>query len=208
MQIWEIAFLGAALAMDACAVAMTDGMTEPKMPAKRVFLVGGFFGFFQFLMPLIGYFISGVVASAFLSVFKSVSAWISFLLLAFLGGKAIVGSIRQMREYRKAAAVGEIPRTEQVEPLTMGKLCVQAVATSIDALAVGVTLQMAAISESTLALGAWGATLLIGGITFLLSVGAAYIGKLVGDRLADKAELFGGVVLVAIGLKILLEGLL
>jgi putative Mn2+ efflux pump MntP len=81
----------------------------------------------------------------------------------------------------------------------------QALATSIDALAVGVTLQMAALSPAGLALGAWGATGVIGVITLGLSVGAVYIGKAIGDKLADKAGLFGGVVLVAIGLKILIE---
>ena len=89
--------------------------------------------------------------------------------------------------------------------VTVGKLFLQAIATSIDALAVGVTLQMAQISAGGLPLGAWGSTLLIGCTTFALSVGAVYIGKAIGDRLSDKAGLFGGVVLVAIGLKILIE---
>ena len=80
----------------------------------------------------------------------------------------------------------------------------QAIATSIDALAVGVTLQMAQISAGGLSLGVWGSTLLIGCTTFLLSVCAVYIGKAIGDRLADKATLLGGLVLIAIGVKILL----
>jgi putative Mn2+ efflux pump MntP len=84
----------------------------------------------------------------------------------------------------------------------------QAVATSIDALAVGVTLKMAELSAVGLAGGALLATLCIGIITFLLSVGAVYIGKALGDKLTDKAELFGGLVLIAIGLKILIESFL
>ena len=84
----------------------------------------------------------------------------------------------------------------------------QAIATSIDALAVGVTLQMAAISEAGLALGAFGSTGLIGLMTLGLSIGAVYIGKAVGDKLADKAEILGGVVLLGIGLKILIESFL
>ena len=88
------------------------------------------------------------------------------------------------------------------------QLTIQAVATSIDALAVGVTLQMAAISETGLALGVWGATGVIGIVTLGLSVAAVYIGKKMGNKLADKAGLFGGIVLLAIGIKLLIEGLL
>ncbi len=204
MQIYEILLMAVALAMDACAVAMTNGMTHPKMPFKKALLIGGMFGFFQFLMPVIGFFITGIIANAFLDTFEKISAWISFGLLAFLGGKMLVDSILEMRE-RKTQNDGE---EREEKPLTLGKLCVQAVATSIDALAVGVTLQMAAISQTGLALGVWGATGVIGGITLLLAVGAVYIGKLVGNKLADKAGLIGGLVLIAIGLKILIESFL
>lgn len=213
MGVWEIVLLSVALAMDACAIAMTNGMTEPKMPVKRTLLIGVFFGFFQFLMPLIGYFIAGAVASAFMETFEKISAWISFALLAFLGGKMLVEGFKEMRE-RKTVQNPDLCETTGACPcspperLTIGKLGLQAVATSIDALAVGVTLQMAAISETGLALGVWGATGMIGVITFALSVAAVYIGKKIGDKLADKAGLFGGFVLVAIGLKILIEGLL
>lgn len=206
MQIWEIVLLGVALSMDACAVAMTNGMTDSKMPVGKAVLIGVFFGFFQFLMPLIGYFITGVIAEAFLDTFEAISAWVSFGLLAFLGGKMIFESLKELREKKKAAESGETE--EAVTKLTVGKLCVQAIATSIDALAVGVTLQMAALSETGLALGAWGATGVIGIITFGLSVAAVYIGKLIGDKLSDKAGFLGGAVLVGIGLKILIEGLL
>ncbi len=204
MQIYEILLMAVALAMDACAVAMTNGMTHPKMPFKKALLIGGMFGFFQFLMPVIGFFITGIIANAFLDTFEKISAWISFGLLAFLGGKMLVDSLLEVRE-RKTQNDGE---KREEKPLTLGKLCVQAVATSIDALAVGVTLQMAAISQTGLALGVWGATGVIGGITLLLAVGAVYIGKLVGNKLADKAGLIGGLVLIAIGLKILIESFL
>ena len=201
MQVWEIVLLSVALAMDACAVAMTNGMTESKMSGYKALLIGLFFGFFQFLMPLLGYYITGIIAGAFLDTFEKISAWISFALLAFLGGKMLFESIKELRE--KKATTCEV--REKPAELTLGKLCVQAIATSIDALAVGVTLQMAALSPAGLALGAWGATGVIGVITLGLSVGAVYIGKAIGDRLSDKAGLFGGVVLVAIGLKILIE---
>lgn len=204
MAFWEILLVSVALAMDACAVAMTNGMTDTKMPLRRQCTVGLFFGFFQFLMPLIGYFITGVLADAFLETFQSISAWISFALLAFLGGKMLIEAIKEMRECRFRDD-GECVCQAR---LTLSKLTVQAIATSIDALAVGVTLQMASISAQGLALGAWGATLTIGIVTFVLSFLAVSIGKLMGDKLANKAGLFGGLVLVGIGLKILLESLL
>ena len=219
MSVWEILLLAVALSMDACAVAMTNGMSKPKMRTKSALIIGLFFGFFQFLMPLIGYFITGVVASAFLDTFKSISSWVSFALLAFLGGRMIVESVKEWRA-RKTPAEGfceecdispaacPIPKKTEKKELDLGQLVLQAIATSIDALAVGVTLQMASLSPAGLALGVWGATGAIGITTFLLSVGAVYIGKAMGDKLADKASFAGGVVLVCIGLKLLLDGLL
>ena len=95
MSVFEIILIGVALAMDACAVAMTDGMTESKMPFWKVFRIGVFFGFFQFAMPVIGYFITGIIADAFMETFQSISAWISFGLLAFLGGKMLFECISE-----------------------------------------------------------------------------------------------------------------
>ncbi len=210
MQVWEILLLAVALSMDACTVAMTNGMTHPKMGVKKALLIGLFFGFFQFLMPVVGYFITGVVTGAFMDVFESVSAWISFGLLAFLGGRMLWEGIKEYRECKKQKeqTEGVCPCSQEEKPLTMGQLFTQAIATSIDALAVGVTLQMAAISPSGLALGVWGATGVIGICTFGLSVGAVYIGKMLGSKLADKASMFGGIVLIGIGLKILIESFL
>ena len=207
MDIWEIIILSVALAMDACAVAMTNGMCQPKMKLKNTLLIGGFFGFFQFLMPLIGFYITGIVANAFLETFQNISSWVSFILLAFLGGRMIFESVKDWQEAKKHPEAHAVKCDVKGE-LTMGQLFMQAIATSIDALAVGVTLQMASISPIGLALGPWGATLMIGVITFALSVGAVYIGKAMGDKLADKASFGGGLVLVLIGLKILLDGIL
>ncbi len=214
MGVWEVIFLGLALSMDACAVAMTDGMSDAKMPTKRALLIGLLFGFFQFLMPVIGYFITDLIANAFLETFKSISGVISFILLGFLGGKMLYEGIHELIEAKNAptngcencetVGAGTCSVTEKPQKLTFTKLIMQAIATSIDALAVGVTLNMAALSETGLALGVWGATGIIGVLTFGLSVGAVYIGKAVGNKLADKAEVFGGAVLILIGLKILL----
>ena len=224
MGFWGTLVYSVGLAMDACAVAMTNGMTDTKMPAKRALLIGLFFGFFQFLMPVIGYFITGVVADAFVSTFEVISGWVSFILLAILGGKMLYESIKELveesRQRKKERAedcvngcstgiktTAERKEENEEKPLSIGKLTVQAIATSIDALAVGVTLQMAMISGG-LSLGVWGATGMIGVVTLALSFGAVYIGKALGNKLAERASLLGGLVLIGIGLKILIESFL
>lgn len=202
------------LAMDASAVAMTNGMTYPKLKSKNALLIGLFFGFFQFLMPVIGYFITGIIKDNFEDIFKSAAAWISFGLLAFLGGKMLYEGIKEWIESKNPSTAGcencetvgactLLPNENEVKTLTLGKLFMQAIATSIDALAVGFTLQAMEVGAG-LTLGVWGTTAMIGVITLALSFGAVYIGKAVGMKLADKAEVLGGVVLVAIGIKILL----
>lgn len=208
MRFLEILFMGVALSMDACAVGMTNGMTDTKLTLKRALLIAVFFGFFQFLMPLLGYLVTGVVANAFLETFEKISAWVSFGLLSFLGGKMIFDCVSSCMQEKKGAQDTKPDCPCANQPLTLSKLFMQAIATSIDALAVGVTLQMASLSESGLALGAFGATAVIGVTTFILSTVAVYIGKAIGNKLADKASFFGGTVLIAIGVKLLIEGLL
>lgn len=212
MSLWEVILIGAALAMDACAVSMTDGMTNKKMSPWKALAIGGTFGFFQFLMPLIGYFITGVIAGAFLNTFEKIASWISFVLLFILGGKMLLECIGEHVQAKKAQ---NCPSPECVEarsktykPLSLGELFLQAIATSIDALAVGVTLQMSVIDGGTLFGGVLGSTLVIGVVTLILSVAAVYIGKFIGDKAKDKAGIFGGLVLIAIGVKTLVEGLL
>ena len=219
MEIWEITLLGVALAMDACAVAMTDGMTNPKMPVWKALLIAVAFGLFQGLMPLIGYYITGIIADAFVETFEKISAWISFALLAVLGGKMLIESICETISSKREKAVqtcqtqgvcpcsSENKLKKECSDLSFGSLVLQAIATSIDALAVGVTLQMAKM-QGGLALGAWGASGLIALITLGLALFAVYLGKLIGNKLADKAGIFGGIVLLGIGVKILIEGLL
>ncbi len=211
MGVVEVALIGVALSMDACVVAMTNGMLDSKMSVWRALLISVFFGFFQFLMPLIGYYITGVIADAFLDTFQAIAAWISFGLLAFLGGKMLFETIREKVQEKKekdqTEGAGTSSVSENAQKLSIGRLTLQAIATSIDALAIGVTLQMAAITEG-LAMGAWGSTALIGVITLGLAFGAVYIGKAVGTKLADKAGYVGGIVLLGIGLKILIESFL
>ena len=190
-------FLALAMATDAFAVSLTNGMTDKKMPVRRALLIGGAFGVFQFAMPVIGYAVTYLVEGALQGVFESIASWVAFALLAFLGGKMIVDCVI---ESRKCACNQDEPCEIQCGKLTITKLLAQAVATSIDALAAGVSLRMTEIA-SGLQLGMWGTTSMIGVITFALSVAAVYIGKAVGNKLAGKATLFGGVVLVLIAIK-------
>ena len=206
MAIWEILLIGVALAMDAFAVSLTNGMLEPKMLLRKAALIAGAYALFQFMMPLVGYY----CGYAFSSFVAKIAPWLSFVLLGFIGGKMIFDSAREMYQKRH-------PKTEESESLEtpekeraklgFGKLLVQAVATSLDALAVGVTL-LAADTGAGLPMHVALCALVIGAITFALSISAVYIGKKAGDKFSDKAELLGGIILVAIGLKILLEGIL
>lgn len=203
MSVYEILLIGAALAMDAFAVSVANGMAEPRMRVRKRLLIAFAFGFFQFFMPLVGY----LCGAAFSSVVEKIAPYLSFALLAVLGGKMMFdyfggrraraqsGCIRPMLVFRKSGA------------LTAGRLFVQAVATSIDALAVGVTLLA---QERTGGLPAHVAVcaLVIGVVTFLLSGIAVGLGNRAGAKFADEAGLAGGLVLTGIGLKLLLEGIL
>ncbi|MGN1061809.1 MAG: manganese efflux pump MntP family protein [Candidatus Scatosoma sp.] len=198
MNLFDILLLAVALSMDAAAVSMTNGMTV-KTGAKTTFLTAFLFGLFQAAMPLIGYFATEAISGAFREAFEKISAWVAFLLLAFIGGKMIADSIKE----RKAKKNGQedIPCGEKT--LSFGEMIAQAFATSIDALAVGISLKMAAIGEGLFPSIGWSVAI-IGCVTFLLSLLSVRLGKLIGNKLADKAEILGGAVLILIGLKILL----
>lgn len=204
MGVIEVLLMSVALAMDACAVGMTNGMTAKKWRTSNVFIIALFFGVFQGAMPLIGYFITDLLAGGMQEFFEMASSIIACILLSFLGGKMIFDAIKEMRGGDdcgcEEGCIGEC--------LNYGKLTLQAIATSIDALAVGVTLRMAQMNEGGLALGVFGSVGVIGAMTFVLCVGAVYLGRAIGNKLADKAGLAGGIVLVGIGIKLLIEGLI
>lgn len=206
MGIFELILVAVALSMDAFAVGMTNGMTDSKMKIGKVLLIAAFYGGFQFIMPIIGYFASGV----FSSLIEKVAPWVSFVLLVFIGGKMVYDGIKEVLQRRKEREENTHAqeKTETVgKPLDMKTLAAQALATSIDALAVGVSF-LALATDGTLCLNVWWDSLIIGGITFSLSVLAVYLGKAIGNKLAEKAEIAGGAVLIIIGIKILIEGLL
>ena len=184
MSVIEIALLGVSLAMDAFAVSITTGITLKDLRWKHALKVGLFFGGFQFLMPLIGY----LAGSTFVRYIESVDHWIAFGLLAFIGGKMVYECIRPGEEEQVA------------NPTATGKLRVLAVATSIDALAVGISL---AILRANI----WVCSGWIGIITFTLSALGVRLGKKLGDKFQRSAGLLGGLVLICIGIKILVEHL-
>ena len=181
----EIFLTAVSLALDALAVSVATGLTLKNFRLRHALLMGVYFGGFQFIMPLIGWFLGSTVAE----YVSKISPWLSFLLLAAIGGKMIWGAVRGGDE------------AEGMTKLTHTKLLVLAVATSIDALAVGVTFAFREVSI-------WLACAVIGIVAFVLSVLGGMFGSRLGGSFQKRAELVGGLVLVGIGIKILVQSLL
>lgn len=183
MGILSIIVIAIGLAMDAFAVAICKGLAMKKMSWKKGLIVGGYFGFFQALMPLIGY----LLGIGFHEKVSQVDHWFAFILLSAIG-------INMLKE---VFSKEEDCRNDSVN---FKEMVVLAIATSIDALAVGIT--MAFLDVNILV-----AVLAIGVITFAISVIGVKIGNIFGDKYEKKAEFVGGVILIVMGLKILLEHL-
>ena len=199
MSLWELVAIAIALAADAFAVSICKGLATKEKYLKTGLACGIWFGFFQGLMPFLGW----LLGSVFASYVESIAPYIAFTLLAFLGIKMIVEAIKDMKEAREAEAEGiclccQDERNASLAPATMFAF---AIATSIDALAAGVS--FAAMNANILI-----AVSLIGIITFICSFIGAAIGAKVGGKFSEKAEIAGGAVLLIIGIKILIEGLL
>lgn len=188
MSIWEILLIGLGVTADAFAVSMCKGVEMKKFIFKYALLIALFFGGFQMLMPLIGW-AAGTLFEKYITQFDH---WIAFGLLLLLGGKMIYDGIFDKDEQKEG----------EEKPLKLGfvTLLVMAIATSIDALAVGVTFAF-------LKVNIWMAVSIIGATTFAFSLVGVGIGVKVGDKFKNKAEIFGGVILILIGVKILLEHL-
>ena len=180
---------GISLAMDAFSVSLANGLHEPGMRLRRMCAIAGIFALFQGLMPLLGWICVHTVVSYF-SFFEALIPWISLGLLGYIGGKMLYDSIRGCGEEGDCGA------------LTVTALLLQAVATSIDALSTGF-----AISEYDLPAAILTAAI-ISVLTFIICLCGVYIGKKSGTRLAGKAGLIGGIILIAIGLEIFITGLL
>lgn len=175
--------LGIGLAMDAFSVSLANGLNEPGMRPGKMALVAGVFGIFQGLMPLIGWICVHTIVEYF-EAFGAAIPWIALALLAWIGGKMLYEGIK--------CGDGSC----EITRLTFGALMVQGVATSIDALSVGFT-----IAEHTLPMALVAAGL-IAVVTFGICFAGLYIGKKAGTKLAGKAGIFGGIILILIGLEI------
>ena len=186
MGVAELILISVGLAMDAFSVSVCKGLSMKKLNIKGGVVTALFFGVFQAVMPVIGYFLG----SRFENVISSFSHWLSFALLAFIGGKMIWEAVKGDDE-------GE---TKNEYRLDYKELTLLAIATSIDALAVGIVFA----AEKTDLLFS---VAMIGVVTFVLSLAGVFIGHRFGSKYEKKAEFAGGVILVLIGLKLLLEGL-
>lgn len=183
MQIWELFLIGVSLSMDAFAAAICRGLEMKKFNIKHALVIALLFGGFQALMPFLGW----LLGKQFASYIESFDHWIAFSLLVLIGGKMIFDSFK-----KEEVASGV------TDKLNFPKLLLMAIATSIDALAVGVTFAFLGASIGV-------SVAVIGGVTFAISFAGVAIGKLIGGRFKNKAELIGGIVLVLIGVKILLQ---
>ena len=177
--------LGVGLAMDAFSVSIANCLANPRMNRAEMSGMAFSYGFFQFLMPMVGWFCVHTIISIF-EKFQPFIPWIAFILLLYIGGKMVLEGIK-----------GEVE--EEGKKLTFGVLMVQSVATSIDALSVGFTI---AEYQAAMALAA---SLIIAVVTFGICMGGAFIGKKAGSHLSGKASVLGGTILIAIGLEILIK---
>lgn len=187
MGVVELLLLAVSLSMDAFAVSLCKGLSMPKASLKAGLVCGGWFGFFQAVMPLVGFFLG----SLFAAYIESVDHWVAFGLLALIGANMLKEAFEKKEECCGCKEADLSPKA----------MLPMAVATSIDALAVGIGLAM------TGGVNIWLAVALIGLVTFLLSNVGVKVGSLFGARFEKKAQILGGVMLILLGLKILLEHL-
>ena len=176
--------LGIGLAMDAFSVSLANGLNEPCMKKPKMLGVSGLFAFFQFAMPLIGWVCVTTVAQIF-SKFEKFIPWIALALLGFIGGKMLYEGIKN-----------KDTTCDEAKAAGLGALIVQGIATSIDALSVGFTISEYKFPEALLS------CFLIGFVTFFICFAGILIGKKAGTSLAGKAGIFGGAILIFIGLEI------
>ena len=175
--------LGVGLAMDAFSVSLANGLHEPKMRTRRMYLIAGVFGVFQALMPMTGWVCVHTIVQYF-QAFEKLIPWIALALLGFIGGKMLYEGIKGEDEGEDKPGVG------------FGALLVQGVATSIDALSVGFTIADYDLFSAILA------ALIIAAVTFVICMAGLFIGRKAGTKLAGKAGILGGAILIFIGLEI------
>ena len=175
--------LGIGLAMDAFSVSLANGLNEPAMKKSKMCGVAGVFGGFQFAMPMLGWFCVTTITQYFVA-FQPFIPWIALILLSYIGGKMVWEGIKKQDD------------EDETPPVGLMGLLIQGVATSIDALSVGFTIAGYNLFQAVLS------CLLIGVVTFVICLAGLAIGKKAGTKLADKAGILGGVILIFIGLEI------
>ncbi len=206
---WSLLFflnsilLGVGLAMDAFSVSVANALLEPRMKAKRMCIVAGIYALFQFLMPMIGWLCVHTVYDLFES-FQGLVPYIALILLLYIGGKMLVEGIKEIHD-RKDTAFCEAEegfeeaaaqRTSSARIVPPRQLLLQGIATSIDALSVGFTIAAYDTAHAVVA------SLLIGAVTFGICIEGLRIGRKAGERLAGKATIVGGIILILIGIEI------
>lgn len=191
---WDLSFvitsvmMGIGLAMDAFSVSMANGLHEPNMKKRKMFLIAGVFATFQALMPMVGWKCVNTIAQYF-KAFEKFIPWIAFILLAYIGGKMLIDGIRHQDN-------------EESPSVNFAALLVQGIATSIDALSEGFV-----IAEYNWIM-AITASIIIAVITFVICVFGVFIGKKFGTVLSNKAQIFGGIILLVIGIEIFITGII
>lgn len=183
MFFFNCILLGVGLAMDAFSVSLANGLNEPRMGRGKLCAIAGTFGFFQALMPMLGWICVHTIVQYF-QTFEKLIPWIALALLGYIGGKMLYEGMQGGGEEEKHPGVG------------FAALMIQGVATSIDALSVGFTIAEYDVFSAVLA------ALIIAVVTFFICVAGLAIGKKAGTKLAGKASVLGGVILIFIGLEI------
>ena len=183
--------IGIGLAMDAFSVSLANGLNEPRMSKKKTVGVAGVFALFQAAMPFVGWFFVHTMLGVF-GVLEKFIPWIALALLSFIGGKMLSEGIKEHK------CLTDPEKTECPVPkaLGIGALMVQGIATSIDALSVGFTISEYCLIQAIVS------ALLIGAVTFVICFAGILLGKKFGTALAGKSSIFGGAILIFIGLEI------
>ncbi len=184
--------LGVGLAMDAFSVSIANGIVESGMRKRRMFLIAGVYAVFQLLMPMLGWLLVTTLEEIF-TKFSALIPWIALILLLFIGGKMIVEAILEKKNDRKTDE-------GQVMKLTFKTLIVQGIATSIDALSVGFTIAVYSLKR------AFAASSIIGVVTLVICLIGLIFGRKIGEKISGTATIFGGIILIVIGIEIFVKG--
>ncbi len=190
--IFNSLLLGTGLAMDAFSVSLANGLTEQHMSKGKMTLIAGVFGLFQGLMPMIGWFFVHYLVNYF-KAFERFIPWIALVLLLFIGGKMLIESIINIRKNREGEAAS-------LSGVTIGALFLQGIATSIDALSVGFTISGYGWVQALIS------ALIIATVTYIICILGLIIGRKAGMKLANKAGILGGCILIFIGIEIFISG--